>query len=266
MSTQVEELNEGTFLASPHLFVSLIRSGSTKVICNIKAQEYSVNLHPGQLNILAPGEPVHLKWDRCVHTTHLYLRAPLLAEIAADFCGDDPLPLEIFSRLGLVDPLLEGLINAIGEALELDPERSHLYVENLARAAACRVLSKHSNLRLSQNAQESSSELSKSQIACFREVVETRMNQKLSLADLAEGSGLSTGHFSHLFKRTTGSTPYQHLLQSRVQRARYLLAKTRMSVSQIAAECGFSDQIHFTRAFSKIVGQPPAAYRKLAAD
>ncbi|MDX8532466.1 AraC family transcriptional regulator [Mesorhizobium sp. VK25A] len=266
ISKQIEDPNEGTFQASPHLLISLTRSGSTRVICDVQSQEFRAYLHPGQLCILAPNQPVRLKWDRRVHTTHLYLRSSLLNEVAGDITRNQFTSVDVVGRLAFMDPLLEGLVTAVDDAMELEIEGARSYVEHLARAAACHVLRKYSALHSPQVLEDASGELTKSQLARFREMVETRMSQKLTLTDLAEGSGLSTGHFAHLYKQATGKTPYQYLLHSRIDRARYLLAKTTMPVARIAAECGFSDHVHFTRVFSKTVGQPPAAFRKIAAD
>ena len=266
ISKQIEDPNEGSFRASPHLFISLTRSGSTRIICNIQSQEYRAYLHPGQLSILAPNQPVNMKWDRRIHTTHLYLRNTFLNEVAGDITRNQSSSIDVVGRLAFMDPLLEGLVTAIDDAMELGIEGTRPYVEHLARAAACHVLRKYSTLRSPQALEDSSGELTRSQIARFREMVDTRMSQKLTLTDLAEGSGLSTGHFAHLFKQATGTTPYQYLLHCRIDRARYLLAKTSMPVARIAAECGFSDHVHFTRVFSKTVGQPPAAFRKHGSD
>lgn len=262
VSKQIEDPNEGTFLGSPHLFISLTRSGPARVFFDIKAQRSYVRLHPGQMNILAPDEPARVRWERRVHTTHLYLRDSLLAEVAADFSSKSPNPIEIISKLAFVDTLLEGLVNAICDATDWDMDG--LYVDHLARATACHLIRKYSDLSFRPIGKEIAGQLTHTQMANFRDAIEAEMSKKLTLADLAEGSGLSTSHFAHLFKQTTGRTPYQYLLHSRIGRARYLLTKSTLPLGQIAAECGFADQVHFTRVFSKIVGQPPASYRKLA--
>lgn len=264
VSKQIEDPNEGTFLGSPHLFISLTRSGPARVFFDIKEQRSYVRLHPGQMNILAQDEPARVRWERRVHTTHLYLRDSLLAEVAADFSGKSPKSIEIISKLAFVDTLLEGLVSAICDATEWD--RDGLYADHLARATACHIVRKYSNLSFRQVGKEVSGQLTQTQMANFRDAIEAEMSKKLTLADLAEGSGLSTSHFAHLCKQTTGRTPYQYLLHSRIGRARYLLTKSTLPLGQIAAECGFADQVHFTRVFSKIVGQPPATYRKLAAS
>ncbi|WP_201411697.1 AraC family transcriptional regulator [Mesorhizobium sp. J8] len=264
LSMQIEDPNDATFPASPHLLIRLTRSGSAKIVANIEGQEHRANTRPGHLDIVTPGQPIRLKWDRCVHTTHLYLHATLLAEIAADL--GETRPIEIFSRLALTDPLLEQLVTEISEALEFDAEGPYSYVEHLARVAAGRILRRYSNLHPANTAEYPTGEFDSKQLASVHEVIEARMSQKLSLADLAERSGFSPDHFARLFKKATGKTPYQYLMDSRIQRARYLLANTSMPIMQIAAECGFADQVHFNKAFSKIVGRPPGAFRRLPAQ
>jgi AraC family transcriptional regulator len=264
VSKQIENPNEGTFLGSPHLLISLTRSGTARVFFDIKSKRYCAKLHPGQLNILAPNEPAHVVWERRVHTTHLYLRDSLLEDVATDLGGKRSGSINVLSKLAFVDPLLEGLVTAICDATESSAEGSDPYVEHLARATGYHVIRKYSNLQINSIEKDSPGQLTKTQMTNFRDMIEGSMSQKLTLADLAAGSGLSNSHFAHLFKKTTGRTPYQYLLHSRIQRARYLLIKTSMPVIKIAVECGFTDQVHFTRVFSKIVGQPPATFRKLA--
>jgi AraC-like DNA-binding protein len=64
------------------------------------------------------------------------------------------------------------------------------------------------------------------------------------------------------FKDTTGVAPYQWLVQRRVDVAKSLLEERRHSLSDIAFECGFADQSHFTRVFSRITGLSPGAWRR----
>jgi len=88
----------------------------------------------------------------------------------------------------------------------------------------------------------------------------------LSLGQLASECRLSVSHFVTAFRRTTGETPYQWHLRRRIDRAMVLLTDDLQPLVTIAVECGFADQSHFTRAFSKIVGMSPGAWRKWAKD
>ncbi len=86
----------------------------------------------------------------------------------------------------------------------------------------------------------------------------------ISLSLLAAQCGFSRGHFIRAFRQTTGLPPYRWLLNERVKRACLLLDETPSSIADIALQCGFSDQAHLTRIFSKILGITPAAWRRRA--
>ncbi len=66
----------------------------------------------------------------------------------------------------------------------------------------------------------------------------------------------SRSYFIRAFRETTQRTPHQWLLERRVDQARELLKRSDRSLSDIAMACGFSDQSHFTRTFSQLVGTP----------
>ena len=81
-----------------------------------------------------------------------------------------------------------------------------------------------------------------------------------TLADLAALSGVSRFQLLRGFSRAVGATPHAYLLQQRVRLARRLLAAGRHP-AQAAAEAGFADQSHLTRAFRRQLGVTPARYR-----
>jgi AraC family transcriptional regulator len=83
-----------------------------------------------------------------------------------------------------------------------------------------------------------------------------------SLSELAALCGLSRSHFVRAFKRSTGMPPHHWLLMQRVERAKDLLRGTTMSIVQIASSCGFADQSHLTRVFSKALRVSPGAWRR----
>lgn len=90
-----------------------------------------------------------------------------------------------------------------------------------------------------------------------REYLHDAMDEDVSL------DRLSRFHFARVFENATGIPPHAYLVQVRVNRARALLADTRMRLADIAAECGFSDQSHLTRCFRRQFGLPPGRYRKI---
>ena len=66
-----------------------------------------------------------------------------------------------------------------------------------------------------------------------------------------------------LFKQTTGISPHQFILQLKIERAKQLINKTQLSLTEIAYELGFTDQAHFSNAFKKIIGVAPRQYRHM---
>jgi AraC-like DNA-binding protein len=83
----------------------------------------------------------------------------------------------------------------------------------------------------------------------------------MDLAVLAGVAGFSVFHFAREFKQTAGVTPHFYLLQKRVQRAKEMLARTDLSLSEIALAAGFADQSHLARHFRRMVGSTPGEFR-----
>jgi AraC-like DNA-binding protein len=80
--------------------------------------------------------------------------------------------------------------------------------------------------------------------------------------ELAESLGMSAGHFSRAFRRSTGAAPRQWIIRQRIDAAMDKLLMTRDSLAEIALGCGFAEQTHFTRTFTRMVGSSPGAWRR----
>jgi AraC family transcriptional regulator len=81
--------------------------------------------------------------------------------------------------------------------------------------------------------------------------------------ELAKQTNTSPFHFMRLFKQTTGISPHQFILQLKIERAKQLINKSQLSLTEIAYELGFTDQAHFSNAFKKIIGVAPRQYRHM---
>jgi len=91
--------------------------------------------------------------------------------------------------------------------------------------------------------------------------IEVNFSKDIHLNDLAQTAGLSAFHFAKLFKQSTGASPHQYILRRRLERAKELLRKPSMSLSEIGLESGFADQSHFTNVFRRFVGATPSKFR-----
>jgi AraC-like DNA-binding protein len=86
--------------------------------------------------------------------------------------------------------------------------------------------------------------------------------ENLSLEDLAGVACLSPFHFQRLFVKSTGVSPHQYVMESRIEKAKELLLEGH-SIAGAAIDTGFADQSHFTRAFKRIIGIAPGRYLQL---
>jgi AraC family transcriptional regulator len=94
------------------------------------------------------------------------------------------------------------------------------------------------------------------------EILRANLKGGVALREVARECGLSVGYFSHAFRRTLGVAPHQWLIEQRVALSKEKLRDDGLSLSDVAAECGFSDQSHLTRAFRQTVGVSPGAWRR----
>jgi transcriptional regulator GlxA family with amidase domain len=128
-----------------------------------------------------------------------------------------------------------------------------------------------SSIDLSSNSR-SSSAYGKSHSAFFINVtllhcaqklatISIRQGQELTLQEMAQCAGLSTAHFSQMFRKSTGESPRQFVLRERVERAKEMLCSGEMRVLDVAVACGFKTQQHFARVFRRICGASPTEYR-----
>lgn len=83
----------------------------------------------------------------------------------------------------------------------------------------------------------------------------------IAITELAKTAHLSPSSFLRKFKTTFNMTPKEYLRHLRVQEACHLIIRTTQTFAQISHHCGFSDQAHFSREFSRILKEPPSAYR-----
>ena len=94
------------------------------------------------------------------------------------------------------------------------------------------------------------------------EYIEKNYSRSIQVKELADRIEISESHFYKIFKEYTGVTPYQYLIQVRLNHARTLLTMTDFQIKYISATTGFDSVSHFIRHFKRQTNLTPTEYRK----
>jgi AraC family transcriptional regulator len=189
---------------------------------------------------------------------HFYVSRAALNEITDDQGARriDTLTCE----RGVFDPTVWHLGEALLPALERPEEIGAMYAEHILLATHTYFAVAFGGMRLLAHSRRGG--LAPWQVRCATDLMIDRLGEDMLLSEPAAACGLSPGYFARAFKKSVGMPPYRWLLLQRVLRAKSLLRDADLSLTDIAAACGFADQSHFTRTFTSIVGASPGAWRK----
>jgi len=92
--------------------------------------------------------------------------------------------------------------------------------------------------------------------------MEANLGSKIRIAEISALVALSKSHFCRAFKLTLGTSPMAYVSIKRIERAKLLITSTSERLSDIALACGFADQSHLSRSFSRLVGMTPGLWRR----
>lgn len=94
------------------------------------------------------------------------------------------------------------------------------------------------------------------------EIMEIKLERRLTNDELAEVAGMHPNAFTRLFKSVTGQSPQKYMNVKRIERACIMLHNTSVSIEEVAEALGFCDRFHFSRVFKQVRGVGPAAFIK----
>lgn len=217
----------------------------------------------GHITFVPAGFPIEWDWSYTSDSTHVTILTSFLTEVGAEFQEENGECPRLRPQFRIMDDGMRSLLYQLREEAKTEGLGKDLVTSSLLRLIAARLF-RLSNVSLrNTDANKHGAEFSVADRRKSIEILNDRLDEKISLAEFAAHFDLSPFHFARVFKRATGFPPHEYQLQLRVARARELLRqKPAKTIAQIACELGFSDESHFRRHFRRIVGTTPSRYRQ----
>src|SRR5262249_21741696 len=212
----------------------------------------------GSVSLLPADSPAWVRSSGCKDELHLFLEPGLVSRVAAEAFDLDPARLTVPRGRGVPPPHLRTPV--VGGGAELPAGAgAPLAAESLAIVLAVHVI-RHA-LTPRQSARRRAGTLPRAKLRAVVEYVEEHLDGSPTLEQLAAVARLSPNYFVSQFKRATGLPPHPYVILRRLERARPLLQTgTELSLAEVAAHAGFSDQSQFTHHFKRIVGVTPGQF------
>jgi AraC family transcriptional regulator len=202
------------------------------------------------------------EWVGLMNVSHLQLG---ISDAALMACSDGAYgEVELRPSRKFADPRLSAMVAAVHEEMVAGFPSGRLFLDSVEQAMAVTLVNGHAVRH--RPVQIYRGGLGSARLRRIRELVHAKMEDDLSLDEMAQSVGLSTAHFARMFRKSTGETPHQFLLRQRLERARAMLRAPDPRVLDVAVACGFKTQQHFAQAFRDVWGVSPTEYRQDLVD
>lgn len=211
----------------------------------------------GDIALIPTGIAHRCNWNNLAKFGILAVEPVLLKQVGQDLVDGDRIEL-IPKFMNEQDQLINGIFLTLKDELESNKIGSSLLIDSLKTTLAIHLLRKYCTTKPKLSSYKDG--LSKSKFKQVTEYINEHLDGNLKVIELAAIAQMSPYHFIRLFRKATGKTPHQYVLEQRITKAQYLLQHREISISETAAIVGFCDQSHLTKYFRRITGVTPRQY------
>jgi len=241
-----------------HVLAMTLRPGSMEMGVRRSAMR-RITFDAGLMGLCPPQFELWIGSCDMAHLTMSISDAALMA--ASDGAGGQ---VELRPECELVDARLRALAMAVDVEWTAGFPSGRLFLDSVEQALAIALVVGYAVRDYPVRTYRGG--LGPARLRRVKELVHAKLEDELTLSALAASVGLSTAHFSEMFRRSTGETPHQFVLRCRVERAKTMLRAPEVRVLDVAVACGFKTQQHFARVFRGHCGSSPTAYRRQLLD
>lgn len=238
--------------------LALLDTGSAQAAFSWGRRSLNCDLSAGSMGLFTRGTRIRsMRWQ-CQGVRRIIVEVDLLRLADPEFQESvHRLPWETVAEFR--DEQLATLLRCMVKEAADGSIHGQLYAESLSMGVALR-LAKLATCPVGKDAKPG--KLSVLQLRRLDEWIQANLVREISLAEMADVVGYSPAHFVRLFKCAMKCTPYRHVMNLRLDRAREMVVSGQLPMVAIAAETGFGSQSHLTVAFARRFKLPPGQLRR----
>jgi AraC family transcriptional regulator len=219
---------------------------------------HSEMLHRGSVAILPAGVTHRANVSQPLEFMLVGIEPKFFTKVAQEWCNPDCTQL-IPRFADQQDSLLLQLGLTLKAELEQGCLSGKLYIDSISQLLTVHLLKTYSNNR--PLIKSYSNPLPNRTLQSVIDYIQANLDREIPLTQLAQIARVNHYYFCTLFKKSTGLSPHRYILQQRIERAKKLLKNSQNTIVDIAFQCGFANQSHFTKRFHELTGLTPKVYR-----
>lgn len=219
----------------------------------------SLRGEPGRLCVMPAGH--ESRWvvgsEQCF--VHLYFDEAQLAPLALRLLDREPREVRLPDLTFVDDGAVAAPLRTLS-ALDWQDPQARLQANALGHAALAELLLRHAERGHRTPPRGGLSSAVRRRLLDW---TEARLDQPLTVGEMAAEAALSEHHFARMFRTSFGMAPHAWVLGRRIERAKQLLHRTALPLDEVARRCGLAGASHLVNRFRARTGVTPAAYRRL---
>lgn len=213
----------------------------------------------GNLCITPSGQPMKASWQEKLENLAVVFDPSLVNQVALE--NNFSTGFEVIEMYKSEDPLVQQISLILLEEILSQEQTNNLYLDTLSQSLVIHLLKHYTTAKFGVKPKKGG--LSGYKLKLVKEFINDNLTKDLSLSEIASVTGLSQYHFSRAFRKTTGTTLQNYLMNQRIERAKKLLADKNLPIVEISLQTGFKNQSHFTTKFRKFTNLTPKLWRDL---